>query len=137
MRCTNGETTTPTTTLQDTTTATIKALTDKINRLESGSEGRGSGGRHNGGRERSGYRELGSKNFPRNNDGGTRMTHRWDNGNYCWTCGFDIKHISMTCAYFKDSTTLKKEATATNNTMGGSTCNLHISGHEKLRGMIK
>ena len=77
--------------LQDTTTATIKALTDKINRLESGSEGRVSGGRHNGGRERSGYRELGGKNIPRNNDGGTRMTCRWDNSNcYCLTCGFDL-----------------------------------------------
>ena len=31
--------------LQDTTAATIKALTDKINRFESGSGGRGSGGR--------------------------------------------------------------------------------------------
>ena len=108
--------------LQDTTAAAIKALTDKIIRLESGSGGRGSGGNRGG---RRGYRELGSANFPRNNDGGTRMTRRWDNDNYCWTCGFDIKHTSMTCTYFKNPATHNKEATAT-NTMGGSTRNLHL-----------
>jgi hypothetical protein len=40
--------------LQDTTTATIKALTGKINRLENGSGRRGNSGRG------SGYRPLGS-----------------------------------------------------------------------------
>ena len=37
--------------LQDTTASTIKALTDNINRLESGSGGRGNGG-GSGGKER-------------------------------------------------------------------------------------
>jgi hypothetical protein len=71
--------------LQDTTAATIKALTDKINRLESGGGGGGGNGRQGG------YRKMGSKNYPRNNDG-IRTTRRWDNDNYCWTCGYDIKH---------------------------------------------
>jgi hypothetical protein len=48
--------------LQDTTATTIKALTDKINRLESGS---GSGGKSS---RRSGYRKIGSESFPRNNE---------------------------------------------------------------------
>jgi hypothetical protein len=106
--------------LQDTTAATIKALTEKINKLESGSGGRGSGGRGH-----RGYRSFGSNSFPRNNDGGTRATRRWDNDNFCWTCVYDIKRTSMTCTYFKDPATHKKEATAT-NTMGGSTRNLHL-----------
>jgi hypothetical protein len=104
--------------LQDTTTATNKALTDKINRLENAS-----GGRQNSGRG-SGYRSRGSNNFPRNNDG-VRTTRRWDNDNYCWTCGYDIKHTSNNCKYIKDTTNHKKEATAT-NTMGGSNRNLHL-----------
>ena len=45
--------------LQDTTTATIKALTDKINQFESGS-----------GKGRVQYRTLGSSRFLRNSDGG-------------------------------------------------------------------
>ncbi|OEU07064.1 hypothetical protein FRACYDRAFT_252167 [Fragilariopsis cylindrus CCMP1102] len=106
--------------LQDTTAATIKALTEKINRLESGSGGRGSGGRGH-----RGYRSFGSNSFLRNNDSGTRVTRRWDSDNYCWTCGYDIKHTGMKCTYFKDPATHKKEVTAT-NTMGGSTRNLHL-----------
>ena len=99
----------------------IRVLTDKVNRLESNSGGSGNGGR--GGR--GGYRPLGSNSFPKNNGDGTRTCRRWDNDNYCWTCGFDIKHNSMTCIYIKDATAHKKEATAT-NTMGGSTRNLHL-----------
>jgi hypothetical protein len=101
--------------LQDKTAATIKALTVKINRLEGGS---GSGGR-------GGYGKIGSKSFLWNNDGGIRTTRRWDNDQYCWTCGYDIKHTSMTCVYITDTANHKKEATAT-NTMGGSTRNLHL-----------
>jgi hypothetical protein len=103
--------------LQDTTTATIKALTDKINRLESG----GNGG--NGGRGQ--YRKAGGQSFPANEKDGIRPTRRWDNDNYCWTCGFDIKHDSMTCKYIKDTANHKKEATST-NAMIGSIRNLHL-----------
>jgi hypothetical protein len=74
--------------LQDTTTATIKALTDKINRLEGGSGGGGGGGR-------GGYRKIGSKSYPRNNDSGVQTATRWENDHYCWTCGYvkiDIGH---------------------------------------------
>jgi hypothetical protein len=102
--------------LQDTTAATIKALTYKINRLENG------GGSGNGGQ--GGYRKMGSTNYPRNNDG-IRSTRRWNNDNYCWTCGYDIKHNSLTCKYIKDVTQHEKEATAT-NTMNGSTRNMHL-----------
>jgi hypothetical protein len=102
--------------LQDTTAATIKALTDKINRLESGT---------NGGTGRGQYRKAGGQNFPANGKDGTRIARRWDNDNYCWTCGFDIKHTSETCKYIKDTVNHKKEATAT-NTMNGSSRNLHI-----------
>jgi len=105
--------------LHDTTAAsTIKALTDKVKRLESGSGGRGNSGRG------SGYRSLGSTNFPRNNDGVTTSC-RWDNHSYYWTCGYDIKHTSNNCKYIKDTTNHKNEATST-NTMGGSNCNLHL-----------
>jgi hypothetical protein len=100
--------------LQDTTAATIKALTDKINRLESGgNNGRGQ------------YRKAGRQSFPSNGKDGTRPTRRWDNDNYCWTCGFDIKHTSETCKYIKGTANHKKEATAT-NTMNGSSQNLHL-----------
>jgi len=99
--------------LQDTTAATIKALTDKINRLEASAGGRGAGNRG------------GTNTFQRNGKDGTRTTRRWDNDNYCWTCGFDIRHTSKTCKYIKDVTAHKNEATAT-NTMGGSTRNLHL-----------
>jgi hypothetical protein len=101
--------------LQDTTAATIKALTDKINRLKGG----------NGGGGRRGDRKAGSKSYPRNNESGIRTTRRWDNDHYCWTCGYDIKHTSMTCTYITDTANHRKEATAT-NTMGGSTRNLHL-----------
>jgi hypothetical protein len=99
--------------LQDTTAATIKALTDKINRLEATTGGRGDSGRG------------GANTYQRNGKDGSRTSRRWDNDNYCWTCGFDIKHTSMTCKYIKDDTAHKKEATAT-NTMGGSTRNMHL-----------
>jgi hypothetical protein len=104
--------------LQDTTTATIKALTDKINRLESG----GNGGTST---ERGQYRKAGGQNFPSNGKDGTRLTRRWDNDNYCWTCEYDIKHTSEPCKYIKDKVNHKKEATAT-NTMNGSSRNLHL-----------
>jgi hypothetical protein len=100
--------------LQDSTAATIKALTDLINRLESGGVSGGRGG----------YRKMGSKSYPRNNDG-VRTIRRWDNDNYCWTRGDDIKHTSMTCLYITDTENHRKEATAT-NTMNGSTRNLHL-----------
>jgi hypothetical protein len=104
--------------LQDNTTATIKALTDKINRLESASSSniRGNGG---------GGSRGGQKNYPSNGKDGIRTTRRWNNDNYCWTCGFDIKHNSMTCQYIKEPEKHQKEATAT-NTMEGSTRNLHL-----------
>ena len=101
--------------LQDSTAATIKALTDKINRLEANAKGRGSGG--SGGSS--------ANTYQRNGKDGSRTTRRWDNDNYCWTCGFDIKHTSDTCKYIKDATAHKKEATA-NNPMGGSTRNMHL-----------
>jgi hypothetical protein len=62
----------PATPLQDTTAATIKALTDKINRLESGgNNGRGK------------YRKSGGQTFPANGKDSTRTARRWDNDNYC------------------------------------------------------
>jgi hypothetical protein len=106
----------PTTPLQDTTAATIKALIDKINRLESGTTG---------GTGRGQYRKSGGQNFPANGKDGNRIATRWDNNNYCWTCGFDIKHTSETYKYIKDTANHKKEATAT-NTMNGSSRNLHL-----------
>ena len=99
-----------------------KILTDRINRLESNAGGT-NGGNSKGGRN--GYRSLGSKTFCKNNSDGTRSCRRWDNDNYCWTCGFDIKHCSMTCVYIKDEANHKKEATA-DNTMGGSQRNMHL-----------
>ena len=100
--------------LQDSTAATIKALTDKINRLEAGNGGGGPGNKGGG------------KHFPRNSGNtGIRPARRWENDNYCWTCGFDIKHTSMTCQYIKDTENHQKEATAT-NTMNGSIRNLHL-----------
>jgi hypothetical protein len=104
--------------VQDSTAATIKVLTDKINQLESGSGGGGG----NGGR--GGYRKMGSKSYPRNNDG-VRTTRRWDNDHYCWACGYHIKHTSMTCVYITDTANHRREATATNS-MNGSTRNLHL-----------
>jgi hypothetical protein len=86
---------------QDTTAATIKALTDKINRLESGT---------NGGTGRGQYRKAGGQNFPANGKYGTRITRRWDNDNYYWTCGYDIKHTSETCKYIKDTVNHKKRS---------------------------
>ena len=106
---------------QDNTAATIKALTDKINRLEAGggSTKRGGGSISQG----SGKRHKGWL-LPNGKDG-TRNTRRWDNDNYCWTCGFDIKHNSMTCQYITEPEKHQKQATAT-NTMNGSTRNLHL-----------
>ena len=91
----------------------IQVLTDRLNQLELN---KGGGG---------GYRALGSNAFPKNGKDGTRTCRRWSNDEHCWTCGFDIKHNSMTCKYIKDEAAHKKEATAT-NTMGGSTRNLHL-----------
>jgi hypothetical protein len=56
---------------QDTTAATVKALTDKINRLEAG----GSGG------NRSGGSRGGQKHYPSNGKDGIRTTRRWNNFN--------------------------------------------------------
>ena len=83
---------------------------DKINRLEANKGGRGGGG---------------GKRYPTNGKDQTRSTRRWENDNYCWSCGFDIKHTSATCKYIKDVTNHKAEATAM-NPMGGSTRNLHL-----------
>ena len=99
--------------LQDTTAATIKALTDKINRLEAGTNTVGGG------------RGSSRGDFVSNGKDGVRTRRRWDNDNYCWTCGFDVKHTSSNCKYIKDTTDHKTEATVT-NTMGGSTRNLHL-----------
>jgi hypothetical protein len=133
---------------QDKNAETIRVLTDKINRLElsgstSGStSGSGSG---SGGTRNSGSRGGGQKHYPSNGGGcisqgsgkrhkgwllpngkdGIRNTRRWDNDNYCWTCGFDIKHNSMTCLYITEPEKHQKQATAT-NTMNGSTRNLHL-----------
>jgi hypothetical protein len=104
--------------LQDNTATTIKALTDKINRLESASSGGNRGGGGGGSRG-------GQNNYPSNGKDGIRTTRRWCNDNYCWTCGFGIKHNSMTCQYIKEPIKHQKQATAT-NTMGGSTRNLHL-----------
>ena len=92
----------------------IIALTNRLNQLELKKDGQGGG-----------YRALGSNGFPKNNKDGSRTRRRWANDNYCWTCGFDIKHNSNTCKHIKDAANHKKEATAT-NTMGGSTRNLHL-----------
>ena len=101
----------------------IIALTNRLNELELNKSGSGNGG--GGGGKGGGYRALGSNGFPKNGKDGTRSCRRWDNDEYCWACGFDIKHNSMTCKYIKDEAAHKKEATAT-NTMGGSTRNLHL-----------
>ncbi|OEU18651.1 hypothetical protein FRACYDRAFT_236930 [Fragilariopsis cylindrus CCMP1102] len=93
----------------------IQVLTDRLNQLELNKGGGGGGG----------YRALGSNAFPKNGKDGTRTCRRWSNDEYCWTCGFDIKHNSMTCKYIKDAAAHKKEATAA-NPMGGSTRNLHL-----------
>jgi hypothetical protein len=105
---------------QDKTAETIRVLTDKINRLEASGSTSGSGGTRN-----SGSRGGGQKHYPSNGKDGIRNSRRYDNDNYCWTCGFDIKHNSMTCQYIKEPEKHQKEATAT-NTMEGSTRNLHL-----------
>ena len=102
----------------------IKVLTNRINQLEGNTGGSKAGGGKGCGRN-GGYRSLGSNSFPKNNSDGTRACRRWTNDEYCWTCGFDMKHDSMTCKYIKDEAAHKKEATAT-NTMGGSTRSLHL-----------
>jgi hypothetical protein len=98
----------------------MKALTDKINRLEAGGSTKRGGGSisQGGGKRHKGWL------LPNGKDG-IRNTRRWDNDNYCWTCGFDIKHNSMTCQYITEPEKHQKEATAT-NTMNGSTRNLHL-----------
>jgi hypothetical protein len=60
-----------------------------------------------------------------NDKNGKRNTRRYNNDNYCWSCGFDISHTSMTCQYTNGNTDHKKEATAT-DTMGGSQRNMHL-----------
>jgi hypothetical protein len=112
--------------LQDSTAATIKALTDKINRLESASSGGNRGGGGGGSRG-------GQKNYPSNGKDGIRTTRRWCNDNYCWTCGFDIKHNSRTCQYIKEPAKHQPLATAT-NTMNGSISELTSSNLRRLEG---
>ena len=99
----------------------MKELTDKIIRIEEGGSTKRGGGSI---RQGSGKRHKGGWLLPNGQDG-TRNMRRWDNDNYCWTCGFDIKHNSMTCQYIKEPEKHQKEATAT-NTMNGSTRNLHL-----------
>jgi hypothetical protein len=60
-----------------------------------------------------------------NDKNGKRNTRRYNNDNYCWTCGFDISHTSMVCKYTNGNVDHKKEATAA-NTMGGSQRNMHL-----------
>ena len=63
---------------------------------------------------------------PRDNDkNGIRQTRRYKHNNYCWTCGYDVNHTSMTCKWIKDIAKHDKNATY-NNTNGGSTRNLHL-----------
>jgi hypothetical protein len=61
----------------------------------------------------------------RNDKNGKRSNRRYENDNYCWTCGFDLGHTSSTCQYIVDTANHKKEATAS-NTMGGSQRNMHL-----------
>jgi hypothetical protein len=61
--------------LQVTTAATIEALTDKINRLESG------GGE--------GSTKGGGKSYISNGKDSKRANRRWGNDNYCWTYEFE------------------------------------------------
>jgi hypothetical protein len=110
---------------QDKTAETIRVLTDKINRLESSGSRSGSGSTSGSGGTRNSGSRGGQKNYPSNGKDGIRNSRRYDNDNYCWTCGFDIKHDSMTCQYIKEPEKHQKEATAT-NTMEGSTRNLHL-----------
>jgi hypothetical protein len=86
----------PVTPLQDTTATTIKALTDKITQLESGTTG---------GTGRGQYRKSGGQNFPANRKDGTRIARRWDNDNYSWTCGLPVKHANTSKT---EQTTRKK-----------------------------
>ena len=111
---------------QDKTAETIRVLTDKINRLEASGSSSGSGSTSgSGGTRNSGSRGGGQKHYPINGKDGIRNSRRYDNDNYYWTCGFDIKHNSMTCQYIKEPEKHQKDATAT-NTMEGSTRNLHL-----------
>jgi hypothetical protein len=68
--------------LQNNMAGTIKALSDKINRLESGDNG------GNGGGGRGQYRKAGGQSFPSNGKDGSRPSRSWDNDNYYLTCGF-------------------------------------------------
>lgn len=67
----------------------MKALTDRIKSLESG----GSRGGNN--------KKAGGESSPSN--GKWHTSRKWENDNYCWTCGYDIKHTSLTCLYIKDT----------------------------------
>jgi hypothetical protein len=60
-----------------------------------------------------------------NDKDGKRTARRYNNDNYCWTCGFDISHTSSTCKWIKDIDNHKKEATAA-NTLGGSQRNMQL-----------
>jgi hypothetical protein len=98
--------------------ATITAIMSKMN---TGGSGSGSG---NGGGSGSG---TGRNKRNEKDKDGKRKQRRYDNDNYCWTCGFDINtpHTSTTCRYVTDKANHKKEATAS-NTMGGSQRNMHL-----------
>jgi hypothetical protein len=96
---------------------TMMAMMNKMK--TSGSTGDTSGSGGGGGGKKKKY-------LPRDNDkDGKRTTRRYDNDNYCWTCGFDLNHISAQCKWITDETNHKKEATAS-NTMGGSQRNMHL-----------
>jgi hypothetical protein len=43
-----------------------------------------------------------------NDKNGKRNTRRYNNDNYCWSCGFDISHTSMTCKYTNGNADQKK-----------------------------
>jgi len=47
---------------------------------------------------------------PKNNDKeGKRTTYQFNSDTYCWTCGFDLNHISATCRCIKEPENHKKE----------------------------
>jgi hypothetical protein len=98
-------------TTTDTNAKMMELMMAMMNKMKtSGSTGDTSGG---GGTKKKGDRR-------RDNDkDGKRTNRRYDNDNYCWTCGFDLNHISSQCKWITDEANHKKEATAS-NTMGGS-----------------
>jgi hypothetical protein len=100
-------------------TADILALKVKNARLEGESTGRSSGNREGrGGRTNGGGRGEARVNRPRTN-------RRYDNQNYCWTCGYDIapSHTSANC--FRPNEGPQHSATFADN-KGGSQKNRNL-----------